>query len=112
MNGKTAELYDILVQEGVDLALSKEECETSEGLVHLLEDTEQTLAAVEKALSEEPKVIKGGSTNKQKRRRIKKLPNQLKKDYLPRKQRSLRIEKFLRNATPSLKQTMMLPLYE
>ena len=48
MNGKTAELYDILVQEGVDLALSKEECETSEGLVHLLEDTEQTLAAVEK----------------------------------------------------------------
>lgn len=87
MNGKTAELYDILVQEGVDLALSKEECETSEGLVHLLEDTEQTLAAVEKALSEEPKVIKGGSTNKQKRRRIKKLRNQLKKDYLPRKQR-------------------------
>ena len=87
LNGKTAELYDTLVQEGVDLALSKEECETSEGLVHLLEDTEQALAAVEKAISEEPKVIKGGSANKQKRRRIKKLRNQLKKDYLPRKQR-------------------------
>ena len=74
LNGKTAELYDTLVQEGVDLALSKEECETSGGLVHLLEDTEQTLAAVEKALSEEPKVIKVGSTNKQKRRRYQETP--------------------------------------
>ena len=71
----------------VDLALSKKECETSEGLVHLLDETEQALAAVEKAISEEPKVIKGGSANKQKRRRIKKLRKQLKKDYLPRKQR-------------------------
>ena len=50
MNDKTAELYDTLVQEGGDLALSKEECETSEGLVHLLEDTEQALAEVEKAI--------------------------------------------------------------
>ncbi|WP_161979853.1 IS1182 family transposase, partial [Streptococcus sp. S784/96/1] len=87
LNSKTAELYDNLVQEGVDLALSKEECETSEGLVRLLEDTEQALAEVEKAISEEPKVIKGGSANKQKRRRIKKLRNQLRKDYIPRKQR-------------------------
>ncbi|ATX39499.1 hypothetical protein CTW00_01318 [Streptococcus iniae] len=87
LNGKISELYDQLVQEGVNLALSKEECETSEGLVRLLEDTEQALAEVEKSISEEPKVIKGGSANKQKRRRIKKLRNQLRKDYLPRKQR-------------------------
>ena len=87
LNGKTADLYDNLVQEGVDLALSKEECETSEGLVRLLENTEQALAEVEKVISEEPKVIKGGSANKQKRRRIKKLRNQLRKDYIPRKQR-------------------------
>jgi transposase len=87
LNSKTAELYDNLVQEGVDLALSKEECETSEGLVRLLEDTEQALAEVEKAIEQEPKVIKGGSVNKPKRRRIKKLRNQLRKDYIPRKQR-------------------------
>ncbi|MET3558050.1 transposase, partial [Streptococcus rupicaprae] len=87
LNGKTAELYDNLVQEGVDLALSKEACETSEGLVRLLKDTEHALAEVEKVISEEPKVIKGGSANKQKRRRLKKLRNQLRKDYLPRKQR-------------------------
>ncbi|MBM9832860.1 IS5/IS1182 family transposase, partial [Enterococcus faecalis] len=87
LNGKTAELYDNLVQEGVDLALSKEACQTSEGLKELLDKTEEVLAEVEKAISEEPKVIKGGSANKQKRRRIKKLRNQLKKDYLPRKQR-------------------------
>ena len=48
---------------------------------------EEALAEIEKAISEEPKVIKGGSVNKQKRRRIKKLRNQLRKDYLPRKQR-------------------------
>ncbi|OZV87518.1 IS5/IS1182 family transposase, partial [Streptococcus agalactiae] len=60
LNGKISELYDQLVQEGVNLALSKEECETSEGLVRLLEDTEQALAEVEKSISEEPKVIKGG----------------------------------------------------
>ncbi|MCM0724123.1 transposase, partial [Streptococcus iniae] len=65
LNGKISELYDQLVQEGVNLALSKEECETSEGLVRLLEDTEQALAEVEKSISEEPKVIKGGSANKQ-----------------------------------------------
>lgn len=52
LNGKTAELYDKLVQEGVDLALSKEECETREGLARLLENTEQALAEVEKAISE------------------------------------------------------------
>lgn len=87
MNGKISELYDNLVQEGVDSALSKEACDTSEGLVRLLEDIEQALEDVEKAISEEPKVIKGGSANKQKRRRIKKLRNQLRKDVIPRKQR-------------------------
>ncbi|MEX2785728.1 IS1182 family transposase, partial [Streptococcus sp. H49] len=87
LNGKTAELYDNLVQEGVDLALSKEACDTSEGLVRLLEDTEQALTEVEKAISEEPKVIKGGSANKRKRRRLKKVRHQLRKDVIPRKQR-------------------------
>lgn len=33
LNGKTSERYDKLVQEGLGLALSKEACETSEGLV-------------------------------------------------------------------------------
>ncbi|CQR24866.1 transposase [Streptococcus varani] len=87
LNGKISELYDQLVQEGVNLALSKEECETSQGLEELLEKTAEALAEVEKAISEEPKVIKGGSINKQKRRRIKKLRNQLRRDYIPRKQR-------------------------
>lgn len=87
LNGKIAKLYDNLVQEGVDLALSKEACDTSEGLVRLLEDTEHALAEVEKDISEKPKVIKGGSANNQKRRRIKKLRNQLRKKVFPRKQR-------------------------
>ncbi|HDR3341828.1 TPA: IS1182 family transposase, partial [Bacillus anthracis] len=87
LNGKISELYDQLVQEGVNIALSKEERETRQGLEDLLEQTEVALAEVEKAIEQEPKVIKGGSANKQKRRHLKKLRNQLKKDFIPRKQR-------------------------
>ncbi|WP_093649778.1 IS1182 family transposase [Streptococcus varani] len=87
LNGKISELYDQLVQESVNIALSKEERETSQGLEELLEKTEEALAEVEKAIEQEPIVIKGGSANKQKRRRLKKIRRQLKNDYLPRKQR-------------------------
>ena len=37
LNGKISQLYDQLIQEGVNLALSKEERETSQGLEELLE---------------------------------------------------------------------------
>lgn len=87
LNEKISELYDQLVQEGVNIALSKEERETSQGLEELLEKTEEVLSEVEKAIEQEPTVIKGGSANKQKRRRLKKIRRQLKNDYLPRKQR-------------------------
>jgi len=73
LNGKISQLYDQLIQEGVNLALSKEERETSQGLEELLEKTEATLAEIEQAIEEEPKAIKGGSANRQKRRRIKKI---------------------------------------
>lgn len=85
LNGKISQLYDQLIQEGVNLALSKEERETSQGLEELLEKTEAALVEIEQAIEEEPKAIKGGSANKQKRRRIKKIRKQLKDDFLPRK---------------------------
>lgn len=53
----------------------------------LLEKTEATLAEIEQVIEEEPKVIKGGSANRQKRRRIKKIRKQLRDDFLSRKQR-------------------------
>ncbi|WP_371134331.1 IS1182 family transposase [Streptococcus didelphis] len=87
LNGKIAELYDQLIQEKVDVSLSKEELETSEGLTQLLQETEAVLDEVEKAIAQEPKVIKGGSANKQKRRRLKKLRRKLKEDFLVRKQK-------------------------
>ncbi|HFI0466934.1 TPA: IS1182 family transposase [Streptococcus suis] len=87
LNGNISALYDKLVQEGVNTALSKEECLTSEGLKQLLHETEQVLDEVEEAISQESKVIKGGSANKQKRRRIKKLKRKLKEDCLVRKQK-------------------------
>ncbi|HEP1845056.1 TPA: transposase, partial [Streptococcus suis] len=60
LNGNISALYDKLVQEGVNTALSKEECLTSEGLNQLLQETEQVLDEVEEAISQEPKVSKGG----------------------------------------------------
>lgn len=87
LNGNISALYDKLVQEGVNTALSKGECLTSEGFKQLLQETEQVLDEVEKAISQEPKVIKGGLTNRQKRRRIKKLKKKLKEDFLLRKQK-------------------------
>lgn len=68
LNGKIGDLYDQVIQEGGNLALSKEECETSQVLE---EQTEQTLAEVEQAISKEEKVKKGGSANKRKRRGLK-----------------------------------------
>ena len=85
LNGKIATAYDELIQEKVDVALSKEELETSQGLSELLKATEKTLAEVETAIQNEPKVIKGGSKNKEKRRRLKKLHRSLKEDFLVRK---------------------------
>ena len=95
LNGNISALYDKLVQEGVNTALSKEECLTSEGLKQLLQETEQVLDEVEKAISQEPKVIKGGSANRQKRRRIKKLKRKLKEDCLVRKQKYERDKQIL-----------------
>lgn len=87
LNGNISDLYDQLIQEGVNTALSKEECLTSEGLYQLLQETETLLGDVEEAITKEPKVIKGGSKNKQKRRRLKKYRRKLKMDYLVRKQK-------------------------
>ena len=95
LNGNISALYDKLVQEGVNTALSKEECLTSEGLKQLLHETEQVLDEVEEAISQEPKVIKGGSANRQKRRRIKKLKRKLKEDCLVRKQKYERDKQIL-----------------
>lgn len=95
LNGNISALYDKLVQEGVNTALSKEECLTSEGLNQLLQETEQVLDEVEEAISQEPKVSKGGSANRQKRRRIKKLKRKLKEDCLVRKQKYERDKQIL-----------------
>ncbi|HEM3636818.1 TPA: transposase, partial [Streptococcus suis] len=95
LNGNISALYDKLIQEGVNTALSKEECLTSEGLNQLLQETEQVLDEVENAISQEPKVIKGGSVNRQKRRRIKKLKRKLKEDFLVRKQKYERDKQIL-----------------
>ncbi|MGQ7414307.1 IS5/IS1182 family transposase, partial [Streptococcus suis] len=67
----------------------------SEGLKQLLQENEQVLDEVEEAISQEPKVIEGGSANKQKRRRIKKLKRKLKEDFLVRKQKYERDKQIL-----------------
>lgn len=85
LNQKIAKLYDTLIQEGVDIELSKEAQITSEGLNQLIQKTDELLEEVETQIAEEPKIIKGGSKNKRKRRRLKKYHRQMMKDFLERK---------------------------
>lgn len=70
LNGNISDLYNKLVQEGVNAALFREGCLTSEGLKQLLEETEQVLDEVAKA-------IKGGSANKQKYERDRQILQEL-----------------------------------
>ena len=58
LNGKISQLYDQLIQEGVNLALSKEERETSQGLEELLDKTEATLAEIKQAIDTYSEILK------------------------------------------------------
>ena len=83
---KVSELYEELVQLNVDIALSEEELETSNGIEKIVDSLDESLEEVELAIEEEKVVPKGGSEHKRRRRTLKKHRNKCVKDFLPRKQ--------------------------
>ena len=64
--------------------IEKEEVKTIQGVETITDQLEKEVDQLNRMIENEPKIIKGGSQNKQKRRRIKKYVRKLKEDYLPR----------------------------
>lgn len=87
LDKNVSRLYEELIQSQVDLSLSQEQLETSEGIEALVASLEEELEEVEQAIVAEKKVPEGGSALKRKRRTLKKYRNKCTKDYLPRKRK-------------------------
>ena len=87
LNEKISTLYDQLIQNQVNIALSEEEKITEYGVNAMIGATNESLEQLEELIQEEPKHIVGGSKNKQKRRLLHSFKRQLEKDFLPRKEK-------------------------
>ena len=84
---KVSDLYEELIQSNVDIALSEEELESSEGIEKIIDCLDKSLEEVEETIAEEKVVPKGGSKHKRRRRKLKKYRNKCTTDFLPRKQK-------------------------
>lgn len=84
LKGQAVELYDELIAKEVVKAMAQEQVQTSQGLTELARETEAEIEKLTEEIAQEPKVIPGGSPKKARRRGLKKLLHQLKKDYVPR----------------------------
>lgn len=81
---KITALYEDLIEANVVQAMSEEYVTTSDGVSMLLKQTRDEIAQLDVAIEKEPKVIKGGSENKRRRRHLKKLAHKMESDYQPR----------------------------
>ena len=77
-------LYEELIENQVVKEMEKEYLTSSDGLAEILEKTHDEITHLDYVIEQEPKVIKGGSKNKQQRRKLKKLAHKMENDYLPR----------------------------
>lgn len=93
LKGQAAELYDELITKEVVKAMAQEQVQTSQGLTELARETEAEIEKLTEEIAQEPKVIPGGSPKKARRRGLKKLLHQLKKDYVPRMKKYEEAEK-------------------
>lgn len=87
LNEKICALYDELIEGKVRIEIEKDELDTSDALEQMIQAIDEKYEEIEAAIQEEPAVIKGGSKNKQKRRKLKKYRRLLLGNYLPRKKK-------------------------
>lgn len=81
---KTANIYDELVEKQVIKEMKPEIVESIDGMELMAEQVEKEVANLNEAINKEPKIIKGGSVRKRRRRFLKKIRRQLRKDLIPR----------------------------
>ena len=81
---KTANRYDELVEKQVIKEMKPEIIESIDGMELMAEEVEKEVANLNEAIKKEPKIIKGGSVRKRRRRFLKKLCRQLRGELIPR----------------------------
>ncbi|MRG70113.1 IS1182 family transposase, partial [Lactobacillus reuteri] len=81
---KTANIYDELVEKQVIKEMKPEIIESIDGMELMAEEVEKEVANLNEAIKKEPKIIKGGSVRKRRRRFLKKLCRQLRGELIPR----------------------------
>lgn len=81
---KTIKLYEDLVEKRVVKAMSPELVEIANGMALMAENIDDKISELNEEIAQEPKVIKGGSVKKRRRRFLKKIRRQLKEDFIPR----------------------------
>lgn len=84
LKGDVGDLYDEWVEQKVIEAMKPELVETSEGMTEIANNLDNQINQLDDEIQNEPKVIKGGSVRKRRRRYLKKITHKLRKDTIPR----------------------------
>lgn len=103
LRGQITKLYEELIETHVVAEMEQEYVTSSEGLTEVLAAVIDEIQDLTQKVAAEPKVIKGGSPNKQARRMLKKAAHKIETDYLPRAQKYEKAEKFSLVETAFLK---------
>lgn len=81
---KASALYEELVEKQVIESMDLETVQSSSGMELISENITEEIAKLNEEIEQEPKVIKGGSPKKRRRRFLGKIKRQLDKDFIPR----------------------------
>lgn len=81
---KASSLYEELVEKQVIKSMDLETVQSSSGMELISENITEEIAKLNEEIEQEPKVIKGGSPKKRRRRFLSKTKRQLDQDFIPR----------------------------
>lgn len=81
---KASALYEELVEKQVIESMDLETVQSSSGMELISENITEEIAKLNEEIEQEPKVIKGGSPKKRRRRFLSKTKRQLDQDFIPR----------------------------
>lgn len=89
---KTSKLYEELVEKQVVQEMAPELVTSAEGMEVMEQELAEKITKLDEEIKQEPKIIKGGSVRKRRRRFLKKLRHQLSNDLIPRAKKYERAE--------------------
>src|SRR5699024_6297420 len=87
LDQKTSDLYDEMIQAGVDTSIEAEEGLSPQQLQQLATDLDHQISDLDEEVSQEKTPQPDGSPSKRRRRKLKKYRHKITTDFLPRKQK-------------------------